>query len=166
MMESLRNFLTGPRLFIVVAACALPFVFLGTSSLTDTTGNSLGSINGENVTQADFQVATNLAIQKYKDIYGESFELSELSDEIQLEIIKQELIIQKTLLANARSMGFVNDHTRTLAKKILLLIMHSGLMALLTKMFLKLKLMLMVLQKKNILNKYHYYLQQTNSEAL
>ena len=81
------------------------------------TGNSLGSINGENVTQADFQVATNLAIQKYKDIYGESFELSELSDEIQLEIIKQELIIQKTLLANARSMGFVNDHTRTLAKK-------------------------------------------------
>jgi peptidyl-prolyl cis-trans isomerase D len=116
-MESLRNFLTGPRLFIVVAACALPFVFLGTSSLTDTTGNSLGSINGENVTQADFQVATNLAIQKYKDIYGESFELSELSDEIQLEIIKQELIIQKTLLGNARSMGFVNDHTRTLAKK-------------------------------------------------
>ena len=117
MMESLRNFLTGPRLFIVVAACALPFIFLGTSSLTNTTGNSLGSINGENVTQADFQIATNLAIQKYKDIYGESFELSELSDEIQLEIIKQELIIQKTLLANARSMGFVNDHTKTLAKK-------------------------------------------------
>ena len=55
--------------------------------------------------------------QKYKDIYGESFELSELSDEIQLEIIKQELIIQKTLLANARSMGFVNDYTKTLAKK-------------------------------------------------
>jgi len=117
MMESLRNFLTGPRLFIVVAACALPFVFLGTSSLTNTTGNSLGSINGENVTQADFQIATNLAIQKYKDIYGETFELSELSDEIQLEIIKQELIIQKTLLANARSMGFVNDYTKTLAKK-------------------------------------------------
>ena len=116
-MESLRNFLTGPRLFIVVAACALPFVFLGTSSLTNTTGNSLGSINGENVTQADFQIATNLAIQKYKDIYGETFELSELSDEIQLEIIKQELIIQKTLLANARSMGFVNDYTKTLAKK-------------------------------------------------
>ena len=117
MMESLRNFLTGPRLFFVVAACALPFVFLGTSSLTNNPGNSLGSINGENVTQIDFQVATNLAIQKYKDIYGESFELSELSDEIQLEIIQQELIIQKTLLANARSMGFVNDHTKTLAKK-------------------------------------------------
>jgi peptidyl-prolyl cis-trans isomerase D len=116
-MESLRNFLTGPRLFFVVAACALPFVFLGTSSLTNNPGNSLGSINGENVTQIDFQVATNLAIQKYKDIYGESFELSELSDEIQLEIIQQELIIQKTLLANARSMGFVNDHTKTLAKK-------------------------------------------------
>jgi hypothetical protein len=36
--------------------------------------------------------------------------------------------------------------------------MHSGLMVLLTKIFSKLKLMLMVLQKKNTLNKYHYLL--------
>ena len=49
MMESLRNFLTGPRLFIVIAACALPFVFLGTSSLGSPLQSSFGSINGENV---------------------------------------------------------------------------------------------------------------------
>ena len=50
MMDSLRNFLTGPRLFIVIAACALPFVFLGTSSLGTVFQGSIGTINGENVT--------------------------------------------------------------------------------------------------------------------
>ena len=50
MMDSLRNFLTGPRLFIVIAACALPFVFLGTSSLGTAFQGSIGTINGENVT--------------------------------------------------------------------------------------------------------------------
>ena len=117
MMESLRNFLTGPRLFIVIAACSLPFVFLGTSSLANTTPSSLGSINGENVTQGDFQVATNFAIQKYQNIYGDDFDFSTLSDELQMELIKQELVIQKTFLSEARSLGFINNHTKRQAKK-------------------------------------------------
>ena len=49
-MESLRNFLTGPRLIFIVLVCALPFVFLGTGSLTGAFGGSFGSINGEDVT--------------------------------------------------------------------------------------------------------------------
>ena len=117
MMESLRNFLTGPRLFIVIAACALPFVFLGTSSLANPIGGSLGSINGEDVSQGDFQVATNFAIQKYQNIYGDDFDFASLDDEIQMELIKQELIIQKSLLAEARSLGLINNVTQREAKK-------------------------------------------------
>ena len=120
MMESLRNFLTGPRLFIVIAACSLPFVFLGTSSLGSTSPTSLGSINGENVTQGDFQVATNFAIQKYQNIYGDDFDFSSLSDELQMDLIKQELVIQKTLLSEARSLGFVNNQTKREAKKTII----------------------------------------------
>ena len=116
-MESLRNFLTGPRLFIVIAACALPFVFLGTSSLANPIGGSLGSINGEDVSQGDFQVATNFAIQKYQNIYGDDFDFASLDDEIQMELIKQELIIQKSLLAEARSLGLINNVTQREAKK-------------------------------------------------
>ena len=105
MMESLRNFLTGPRLFIVIAACALPFVFLGTSSLASPLQNSLGSVNGENVTQEDFQIASNITIQKFKNIYGDDFDFNELDEDIQFEQIKQELILQKVLLSEARSLG-------------------------------------------------------------
>jgi len=116
-MESLRNFLTGPRLFIVIAACALPFVFLGTSSLGSTFQTSFGSINGENISEADMQAASNITIQKFKNIYGDDFDFNELDEAIQLDAIKQELISQKVLLSEARSLGFINQDTIKQAKK-------------------------------------------------
>ena len=116
-MESLRNFLTGPRLFIVIAACALPFVFIGTSSLGSTFQTSFGSINGENISEADMQAASNITNQKFKNIYGDDFDFNELDEAIQLDAIKQELISQKVLLSEARSLGFINKDTIKQAKK-------------------------------------------------
>ena len=120
MMESLRNFLTGPRLFIVIASCALPFVFLGTSSLSTPFQGDFGSINGENITEADMQTASTVAMQKFKNIYGDDFNFYELDESTQLETIKQELILQKVLLSEARSLGFVNSDTETQAKKAII----------------------------------------------
>ena len=70
-MESLRNFLTGPRLIFVVLVCAVPFVFLGTGSLQTAFTGSFGSINGEDVTENDIQIAANSAVSRFKSIYGE-----------------------------------------------------------------------------------------------
>ena len=116
MLESLRNFLTGPRLFIVIAACTLPFVFLGSTSLLNQTSTSLGSVNGETVTESDFQVASNITIQRLKNMYGEDFDFSMLDEDIQLSQIKNELIVQKSLLSHARSLGLINKTTREYAK--------------------------------------------------
>ena len=116
MMESLRNFLTGPRLFIVIAACALPFVFLGTSSLGTTFENNLGSVNGEKITEADFQIASNIANQKFKNIYGDDFNFNELDENMQLDAIKQEVISQKVLLSQSKSLGLLNEETKKQAK--------------------------------------------------
>ena len=128
MMESLRNFLTGPRLFIVIAACTLPFVFLGTSSLGSTFQPTFGSINGEDITQEDLQIANNIAIQKFRNIYGDDFNLDDLEESIQLEAIKQELINQKVLLSKARKLGFMNSETEKQAKKSIISnpAFHSG----------------------------------------
>ena len=117
MMESLRNFLTGPRLFIVIAACALPFVFLGTSSLGSTFQPSFGSINGENISEADMQAASNTVAQRFKSVYGDDFNFNELDESIQLETVKQELISQKVLLSEARALGFINKETTKQVKK-------------------------------------------------
>ena len=120
MMESLRNFLTGPRLFIVIAACALPFVFLGTSSLGSTFQGNYGSVNGENITEADMQTASTITMQKFKNIYGDEFNFYDLDESVQLEAIKQELISQKVLLSEARSLGFINESTSREAKKTII----------------------------------------------
>ncbi|MEC8218204.1 MAG: SurA N-terminal domain-containing protein [Pseudomonadota bacterium] len=117
MMESLRNFLSGPRLIIVVLVCALPFVFLGTSSLTSVFGGSFGTINGEDVTETDLQLASNTAVQRFKSIYGEEFDFDMLDDDLRMESIKQELIVQKVLQSGARSLGLINNNTVDEAKK-------------------------------------------------
>ena len=117
MMESLRNFLTGPRLIFIVLVCALPFVFLGTGSLTGAFGGSFGSINGEDVTEADLQLASNTAVQRFQSVYGEEFDFDILDEDVRSESIKQELIVQKVLQAGARSLGFFNENTVTDAKK-------------------------------------------------
>ena len=116
-MESLRNFLSGPRLIIVVLVCALPFVFLGTSSLTSVFGGSFGTINGEDVNETDLQLASNTAVQRFKSIYGEDFDFDMLDEDLRIESIKQELIVQKVLQSGARSLGLINNNTTEEAKK-------------------------------------------------
>jgi len=116
-MESLRNFLTGPRLLIVVLVCALPFVFLGTSSLGTTFNTSFGNINGEDVKEIDLQIASNSTVQKFKSVYGEEFDFDMLDEEFKAEAIKQELIIQKVLYSGAKSMGLINQSTELEIKK-------------------------------------------------
>ena len=117
-MDSLRNFLTGPRLFIVIAACALPFVFLGTSSLgTVFDQGSVGTINGENVSENDYNFAATNAERKLKRIYGDEFKLDLLDEETAISLIQQELIVQKVFLSQARSFGLINKTTTKLAKE-------------------------------------------------
>ena len=102
---------------LVVLVCALPFVFLGTSSLSTAFTGSFGSINGEDVTEADINMASNSAVSRFKSIYGEDFEFDMLDEETKGLLIKQELISQKVLLSQARSLGFINDTSIEEAKK-------------------------------------------------
>ena len=116
-MESLRNFLTGPRLILVVLVCALPFVFLGTSSLSTVFTGSFGSINGEDVSETDIQMAANSAVQRFNSIYGDSFDFNSLDEDLRSESIKQELIVQKVLQSGARELGFINKTSNREAQK-------------------------------------------------
>ena len=102
---------------LVVLVCALPFVFLGTSSLSTAFTGSFGSINGEDVTEADLNMASNSAVSRFKSIYGEDFEFDMLDEETKGQLIKQELVSQKVLLSQARSLGFINDTSIEEAKK-------------------------------------------------
>ena len=119
MMESLRNFITGPRLLIVDLISGVPFVFLGTGSLGTAFSGSFGTINGEDVTENDIQIASGSAVQRFKSIYGEDFNFDMLDEDFKSESIKQELILQKVLEAGAKSLGFVNESTKIETKKMI-----------------------------------------------
>tara|TARA_B110000008_G_scaffold1650_2_gene1597 strand:+ start:1058 stop:2929 length:1872 start_codon:yes stop_codon:yes gene_type:complete len=119
-MDSLRNFLTGYRLAIIIALLAIPFVFLGSSSLGTVFGGSLGSINGEEVSEVDYQFAANMRASMLKEEYGEEFNFNELDEEIQIALIKQELIAQKVFLSEARSLGLINDEETNIQKKLII----------------------------------------------
>ena len=117
MMDSLRNFLYGPYGIILIIILVIPFVFLGTSSLGTGFSGSFGSINGEDVSEIDMQIASSSAIQRFKRLYGEDFDFDSLDNDFKTEAVKQELIIQKVLLSEARELGFVNDNTINSVKK-------------------------------------------------
>ena len=53
----------------------------------------------------------------YKPKPGEDFDFSMLDEDFKNDSIKQELILQKVLLAEARSLGFINESTRNETKK-------------------------------------------------
>ena len=106
MLESLRNFLSGKRVIVITALLAIPFVFLGSQSF-GTTFATFGTVNGEPVSQMDVNLATNQVSQRLKSIYGEDFSLDDLEEEVSLELIKNEIINQKTLLSHVRKLGLI-----------------------------------------------------------
>ncbi len=55
----------------------------------------------------DINLATNQVSQRLKSIYGEDFSLDNLEEDVSLELIKNEIINQKTLLSHARKLGLI-----------------------------------------------------------
>ena len=103
MLELLRNFLSGKRVIIIAILLAIPFVFFGSTSF-GTTFTSFGTVNDEPVTQMDVTIATGQVSQRLQSMYGEEFSLDDLDEEVSLGLIKNEIINQKTLLSQARSL--------------------------------------------------------------
>ena len=106
MLESLRSFLSGKRLIVIAILLAIPFVFFGSASF-GTTFSSYGSVNGEAVTQIDVNLASNEVSQRLKSIYGDEFSLDDLDEGISINLIKSQIINQKTLLSNAKDIGVI-----------------------------------------------------------
>ena len=111
MLESVRNFLSGKRVIVIAVILAIPFVFLGSTSF-GTTFSSYGTVNGEPVTQIDINLATSQISQRLQSIYGEEFSLEDLDEDTSLGLIKNEIINQKTRLAQAKRMGLTTSEQK------------------------------------------------------
>ena len=124
MLELLRNFLSGKKLIVIVILLAIPFVFFGSTSF-GTTFTSYGTVNGQAVTQTDVNLATSQVSQRLQSVYGEEFSLDDLDEEVSLELIKSEIINQKTMIAQAKNLG-LSVSLRDAKKEIINLEMFQG----------------------------------------
>ena len=106
MLESLRSFLSGKTLLIFVTIMAIPFVFFG-STAVGTIFTTYGKVNGLEVSQADLNSANNTINQRLVDTYGDDFSIDQIPEDILLEMVKEEIISQKTLLSQTRDMGIL-----------------------------------------------------------
>ncbi len=124
MLELLRNFLSGKKLIVIVMLLAIPFVFFGSTSF-GTTFTSYGTVNGQAVTQTDVNLATSQVSQRLQSVYGEEFSLDDLDEEVSVELIKSEIINQKTMIAQAKNLG-LSVSLRDAKKEIINLEMFQG----------------------------------------
>ena len=104
MLETLRSFLSGKTLLIFVSIMAIPFVFLGSNSV-GTIFTTYGKVNGLEVNQSDLNSANNTVNQRLIDAYGEDFSSEMIPEDVLLEMVKEEIISQKTLLSQTRDLG-------------------------------------------------------------
>ena len=104
MLESVRSFLSGKTLFVLVTLLAIPFIFFGSTSF-GTIFTSYGTVNGEAVTQTDVNLAASNITQRYQSIFGEDFSIDMIGEEQYSESLRQEIINQKILLSAAKKAG-------------------------------------------------------------
>ena len=124
MLELLRNFLSGKRVIVIAILLAIPFIFFGSTSF-GTTFASFGSVNGEPVTQKDINLASSQVNQRLQSVYGEEFNLDDLEESVSIELIKNEIINQKTLLSKAKDLG-LSVSIKEAKKEIINLEMFQG----------------------------------------
>ena len=124
MLELLRNFLCGKRVIVIAILLAIPFIFFGSTSF-GTTFTSFGSVNGEPVTQKDINLASSQVNQRLQSVYGEEFNLDDLEESVSIELIKNEIINQKTLLSKAKDLG-LSVSIKEAKKEIINLEMFQG----------------------------------------
>ena len=118
MLEKLRNFLSGNTLFVVVGLLAIPFVFLGNSTVGSIFTN-YGTVNGLEITQTDIQSASGQIERQYQSIFGDEFTIDQIDAEQFVRLLENQIIGQKIIQSAARSNGLeisVDDAKREIIK--------------------------------------------------
>ena len=102
-MDALRSFLSGRRLAIIGILLAIPFVFFGSSSF-GTVFTNFGKVNGLTVSAFDVNIALNSVTTRLQNIYGEEFSVDTLEDGLLNNLVRNEIVSQKSLLYQAKQM--------------------------------------------------------------
>ena len=91
--RKVKTFLSGKTLFVVVGLLAIPFVFLGNSTVGSIFTN-YGTVNGLEVTQTDIQSASG-QIEGNINLFWNEFTIDQIDTEQFVRLLENQIIGQK-----------------------------------------------------------------------
>ncbi|TDU30710.1 peptidyl-prolyl cis-trans isomerase D [Panacagrimonas perspica] len=107
MLQSIRDRLTGPIVWFVIALIAIPFAFWGIDSFNTGGGDPVVvKVGDQKITQAQFRQTYGQRYEQYRSLLGESFR-ADLFDESKFrEMTLDDMVQESAMRQYARSEGY------------------------------------------------------------
>lgn len=107
MLQSIRDRLTGPLVWFVIALIAVPFAFWGIQSFSPGGADPVVvEVGDQKITQSEFRQTYEQRYQQYRSLLGESFR-ADLFDESRFrELTLDDMVQESAMRQYARSAGY------------------------------------------------------------
>ena len=107
MLQSIRDNLTGPIVWVVIGLITVPFAIWGVESFfTGGTDPTVAKIGGVKITQSQFRGAYENRYRQMQQLYGESFRADMIDPAKLRESVLDDLVQESVLRQSARSEGY------------------------------------------------------------
>ncbi|MDP3857425.1 MAG: SurA N-terminal domain-containing protein [Stagnimonas sp.] len=107
MLQSIRERLTGPVVWVVIGLIAIPFAFFGVETFQNSGGDpTVVKVGDQKITDAQVQAAYDQRLRQLQDMLGESFRADMIEPQRFREGVLQEMIQESTLRQHAKSAGY------------------------------------------------------------
>lgn len=107
MLQSIRERLSGPIVWVVVAIIAIPFAFVGIETFQTGGGDpTVVKVGDQKITEAQVQAAYEQRMRQLQDMLGESFRADMIEPQRFREGVLQEMIQESTLRQHAKQAGY------------------------------------------------------------
>ncbi len=107
MLQSIRDNLTGPIVWVVIGLITVPFAIWGVESFfTGGTDPTVAKVGSTTITQSQFRSAYENRYRQLQQLYGESFR-ADMIDQAKLrEAVLNDMVQESVLRQSARSEGY------------------------------------------------------------
>jgi len=107
MLQSIRDRLSGPIVWVIVALIAIPFAFWGVESFQSSGGDpTVAKVGDQKITEAQLQAAYDQRMRQLQQMLGESFRADMIEPQRFREGVLQEMIQETTLRQHAKTAGY------------------------------------------------------------
>lgn len=107
MLQSIRERLSGPIVWVVVAIIAIPFAFVGIETFQSGGGDpTVVKVGSQKITEAQVQAAYEQRLRQLQDMLGESFRADMIEPQKFREGVLQEMIQESSLRQHGEQSGY------------------------------------------------------------